>query len=189
VGLELTIQNFKKGNLSMIWITVGLVNDHRLSASVSHQITAKSRILSLSPNKILRTFTENIFRKRNPRKSLDSYRVTPFTTETCMNVVIQPRGNLDLKAAAMLQQNIARLAWEKYNRWFIDLGEVTTVSHSGLMALITANKLANKTGRRLSLCNLKSTVMYLLEITELDHKLDILSQEETPSEVVEKIVF
>ena len=106
-----------------------------------------------------------------------------------MNVVLQPQGNLDLKAAAMLQQNIARLAWEKYNRWFIDLGEVTTVSHSGLMALITANQLAQKTGRRLSLCNLKGSVMYLLEITELDRLLDILSDDDEPMEVVDKIVF
>lgn len=106
-----------------------------------------------------------------------------------MNVVLQPQGNLDLKASAMLQQNIARLAWEKYNRWFIDLGEVTTVSHSGLMALITANQLAQKTGRRLSLCNLKGTVMYLLEITELDGLLDILSEDDEPMEIVDKIVF
>ncbi len=106
-----------------------------------------------------------------------------------MNVVIQPQGNLDLKAAAMLQQRIAHLAWEKYNRWFIDLGEVSTVSHSGLMALVTAHQLAKKTGRRLSLCNLKRPVMYLLEITELDRRLDILSEDEELMGVMDKIVF
>lgn len=125
----------------------------------------------------------------NPSTHADSQDTHRSTEEICMNVVLQPQGNLDLKAAAMLQQNIARLAWEKYNRWFIDLGEVTTVSHSGLMALITANQLAKKTGRRLSLCNLKGSVMYLLEITELDRLLDILSDDDEPMEIVDKIVF
>lgn len=106
-----------------------------------------------------------------------------------MNVVLQPQGNLDLKAAAMLQQNVARLAWEKYNAWFIDLAEVNSVSHAGLMALVAAHNLARQTGHHLSLCNLKGSVRYVLEITELDRLLEIISDDEEPIGVNQKIML
>ncbi|MEB3826168.1 STAS domain-containing protein [Phormidium sp. CCY1219] len=106
-----------------------------------------------------------------------------------MNVVLQPQGNLDVKVAAMLQQKVARLAWEKHKRWFIDLSEVNSADHSGLMSLVAAHRLALKTGRRLSLCNMKMSLVYLFEITELDRVLDILPHNEEAPDLGEKIIF
>lgn len=106
-----------------------------------------------------------------------------------MNVVLQPQGNLDLKVAAMLQQKVARLAWDKYNRWLIDLAQVNSVGHSGLMALVAAHELARKSGHRLSLCNLRESVLYVLEITELDKMLEILHEDDETFLLAEKIVF
>lgn len=91
-----------------------------------------------------------------------------------MSIVIQPQEDLDLRAATALRVKLSKLAQTQHSRWLIDLSKVNTVGNVGLVTLVEADKFAKKTGRRLSLCNLRESVQYILAITELDRQFDIL---------------
>jgi anti-anti-sigma factor len=91
-----------------------------------------------------------------------------------MNVIVKPQGNLDVKVSAMLQQKIAALVAENYNHYFIDLAGVKSLGHCGVSTLLAVDRLVRKTGKRLSLCNLNTSVQYILEISDLACELDIV---------------
>lgn len=91
-----------------------------------------------------------------------------------MSIVIQPQDNLDVRAATALRVKLSKLAGTQHSRWLLDLSKVHSVGNVGLLTLVEADKFARKTGRRLSLCNLRESVQYILAITELDRQLDIL---------------
>ena len=105
-----------------------------------------------------------------------------------MNIVLQPQGNLDVKVAALLVQKMAALISENYTHYFIDLAQVKSLNHCGVNALFAAQKLARKTGKRLSLCNLNSTVHYILEISDLNGQFEILESNDDFLEIRTKIV-
>ena len=106
-----------------------------------------------------------------------------------MTVILQPQDNLDLKAAAALRLKLSGLAETQHDHWSIDLSKVDYVGNVGLVTLVEANKYARKIGRRLSLCNLRESVQYILAITELDRKFDIVDSGDRPIERVETIVL
>lgn len=105
-----------------------------------------------------------------------------------MKIILQPQGNLDVKVSALLQQKVAALE-ENYNHCFIDLGLVNTLGHSGVSALFAANQLARKTGKRLSLCNLNESVLYILQISDLESQLEILEADEDVLKLATKIIL
>jgi anti-sigma B factor antagonist len=93
-----------------------------------------------------------------------------------MSIILQPQDDLDLKAAAALRVKLSNLAKAKHDRWLIDLAKVNSVGNVGLVTLVEAHRLAKKTGRRLSLYNLRESVQYIFAITELDKQLEILDR-------------
>lgn len=104
-----------------------------------------------------------------------------------MNVILQPQGNLDLKVSALLQQKIATLVGDNYSHYLIDLAQVKSLTHCGVTALFAADRLARKMGKRLSLCNLNSSVQYILEISDLAGELEILDSDNDPLTVATTI--
>jgi anti-sigma B factor antagonist len=104
-----------------------------------------------------------------------------------MSIVIQPQEDLNLKAATALRVKLSKLADTQHHRWLIDLSKVNTVGNVGLVTLVEADKFARKTGRRLSLCNLRESVQYIFAITELDRQLDIIDGYDEVSADAEKI--
>lgn len=104
-----------------------------------------------------------------------------------MSIVIQPQGDLGLKAATALRVKLSKLVDTQHSRWLIDLSKVNAVGNVGLVTLVEADKFARKTGRRLSLCNLRESVQYILAITELDRQLEILDRYGEVDAEMEKI--
>ncbi|MGB3236712.1 MAG: STAS domain-containing protein [Geitlerinemataceae cyanobacterium] len=104
-----------------------------------------------------------------------------------MSIVIQPQENLDQRAATALRVKLSKLAQTQHSRWLIDLSKVKAVGNVGLVTLVEADKFAKKTGRRLSLYNLRESVQYILAITELDRQLDILDRYEDVGVAAEKV--
>jgi anti-sigma B factor antagonist len=90
-----------------------------------------------------------------------------------MNIIVKPQGNLDVTVSALLQQKIAALVGENYTHYFIDLAGVKSLGHCGVSTLLMMGRLVRKTGKRLSLCNLNTSVLYILEISDLARELDI----------------
>ncbi len=104
-------------------------------------------------------------------------------------VILQPTHNLDLKLAAMMREKVSNLGRSPYQHWLIDLENVNAIGNAGLLTLLEAHKFALKTGRRLSLFNLRSSVAYLLQVTELDRRLVVGDPDASTIAMAARIVF
>ncbi len=56
----------------------------------------------------------------------------------------------------------------------VDMQHVEQMNSAGLMALVTAQKLAQKFNKQLSFCSLSHPVRMVLELTQLDRVLQIV---------------
>jgi len=89
--------------------------------------------------------------------------------------VIQPAGSLN--AATVMQfhhQLNDGLASVHHPHLLVDMQCVEQIDKAGLMALITAFKLAKKFDKQLSFCSLSYSVRMILELTQLDRVLVIV---------------
>ena len=94
-----------------------------------------------------------------------------------MAIVLRPKGNLDLVGSATLQQKlerVANLASANQKLWVIDLGEVSSINHFGLTALVNARRTASEKSCRLFLRNIQPSIQLMLEIAHLKDYFDIL---------------
>ncbi|MDB9315933.1 STAS domain-containing protein [Spirulina sp. CS-785/01] len=94
-----------------------------------------------------------------------------------MNIVLRPQRDLDIRGASLLQQKVLNLLPpSEPSAWVIDLVQVNSVNHFGLTALMGIRRAAKKHSCLLYLLNVKPTVRYMLEITELDRQFTILER-------------
>ena len=89
--------------------------------------------------------------------------------------VIQPKGYLNADAALQLHHHLnIGVSSEQHSRLLIDMQQVEQLDSAGLMALISAFKLAKKFNKHLSLCSVSYSVRMILELTQLDQVLEIV---------------
>ena len=62
---------------------------------------------------------------------------------------------------------------EEYSGLLVDFQQVKFVDSSGLMALVSAFKLAQSLDRRFSICSVGPAVKMILELSQLDKVLEI----------------
>jgi len=89
--------------------------------------------------------------------------------------VIQPEECLNADTALQFYHhlNIA-VSSNHYSQLLIDMQQVKQIDSAGLMALISAFKLAKKFNKQLSLCSVSFPVRMILELTQLDKVLEIV---------------
>ena len=72
---------------------------------------------------------------------------------------------------AMLTQAIQE---SDYSGYLVDMKQVEFLDNAGLMALISAFRLAKGLGKQLSLCSLTPTVQIVFDLTRLDSVFNLL---------------
>jgi anti-sigma B factor antagonist len=82
---------------------------------------------------------------------------------------------LDLKNAVSSQENQALL---------VDMREVEFIDSAGIMALVSAYRLAQNMGRRMIICSLTPAVKMVFELTQLDRVMEIFDNHDTLQEAI-----
>jgi anti-sigma B factor antagonist len=93
--------------------------------------------------------------------------------------VISPQGCLSAKNALEVETNLTKaLAQDGVSILLVNLEYVESLDSAGLMALVSALKLAQKLGRRLSLCSLSPSLKIIFELTQVDRIFEIYEGKE-----------
>ncbi len=88
--------------------------------------------------------------------------------------VISPQGNLNAANALEFERDLTTaLAQNGASNLLVDLQQVESLDSAGLMALLSALKLAQSLGRRFSLCCVSPSMRIIFELTQLDRVFEI----------------
>lgn len=87
---------------------------------------------------------------------------------------ISPQGCLNATNALEFETNLTKaLAQDGISFLLVDLEYVESLDSAGLMALVSALKLAHKLERRFSLCSVSPSLKIIFEMTQLDRVFEI----------------
>ncbi len=88
--------------------------------------------------------------------------------------VVSPQGSLNANNALEFERNLTQaLTQNAKSILLVDLKAIESIDSSGLMALVSALKLAQDLGRRLVLGAVSPSVKIILEVTQLDKVFEI----------------
>lgn len=93
-------------------------------------------------------------------------------------VLFKPVERIDLQSGIALNEKMNEVTPEPNQLWVIDLEEVNFMDSSGLVPLVNGLKTARQNGCRLVLCNVKTPVRLVLELTQLDSVFEIFNSYE-----------
>nr|MDZ8061865.1 anti-sigma factor antagonist [Nostoc sp. EkiNYC01] len=102
--------------------------------------------------------------------------------QTALNVkriiIVQPSGRLDASNALEFERElITSISSDLSSGLLVDMSQVENIDSAGLMALLSAFKLARSVGKQLSLISVPSSVMVILELTQLHRVFEILESD------------
>ena len=83
-------------------------------------------------------------------------------------------GELDIASTGGLEQQLAAIEVDSPGTLVLDLRRVEFIDSTGLRALIAADQRARSDGRRLALVRGPDAVARLLNVTQLDQRLEIV---------------
>jgi anti-sigma B factor antagonist len=88
--------------------------------------------------------------------------------------IICPQGSLNAVNAMEFQQELIAALQDPGNKALIvNLERVEYLDSAGLMALVSALRLAQKLGRCMSLCSVSPAIRIVFELTQLDRVFEI----------------
>ena len=96
------------------------------------------------------------------------------TSVTGATAVIALSGELDLAAAGLLEQELARPEADAAQAVVIDLRDVEFMDSSGLRVLAVAGRRAQERGRRFALVPGAAQVMRVFDITRMRERLEFV---------------
>ena len=101
------------------------------------------------------------------------------TTRNGTVAVIAPTGELDLSGAALLEDELERLASEpELSTVVLDLRQLEFMDSSGLRLVVLADMRAREAGRRFVLVKGAETVHRVFEITRMSERLEFVADVE-----------
>lgn len=104
---------------------------------------------------------------------MQSLLIRPQSTRP-KSFVIQPKGCLNADTALQFLHHLdAAILSNQHTQLLVDMQQVDSIDSAGLMALVSALKLAKKFNKQLSLCSVSYSVRMILELTQLDQVLKI----------------
>ncbi|HIK26922.1 MAG: STAS domain-containing protein [Oscillatoriaceae bacterium SKW80] len=107
------------------------------------------------------------------------------TKQSKQPIILQPQARLDSIGGKALQKQIADIAAEEHDVWVIDMTEVDFIDSSGLFALVSGLKLAREKKCRFAICNVKTPVKLIFEITQLDRVFEIFDSYDALTKTLE----
>ena len=88
--------------------------------------------------------------------------------------VFHAKGYVNAANAGGFQRELAAsVAAPDVSILLVDMGQVEYIDSAGLMTLVSALKLANRLGRRFSICSVSPAVRMIFELTQLDRVFEI----------------
>ncbi|BAY26231.1 anti-sigma-factor antagonist [Calothrix sp. NIES-2100] len=88
--------------------------------------------------------------------------------------VIRPQGCLNASNALEFERDLTTaLTQDDTSILVVDLAEVESLDSAGLMALVSALKLAGSLGRSLRLSSVSAAIRIIFELTQLDQVFEI----------------
>lgn len=98
------------------------------------------------------------------------------TTRNGTIAVIAPTGELDLSGAAVLEDELDRLAAEpELSTVVLDLRQLEFMDSSGLRLIVLADMRTREAGRRFALIRGPETVHRVFEITRMSERLEFVA--------------
>lgn len=95
-------------------------------------------------------------------------------------LVIRPPSSLDaITAMEFIQELTTVISQDNCSTLLINLERVEFLDSTGLMALLSGLKLAEKMQRRLNLCSVSPAVKMIFELTQLDKVFEIFESQST----------
>lgn len=102
--------------------------------------------------------------------------------------VFQPVGHITSSNAAKLQQELAEaISSASSTGLLVDMSKVESLDSTGLLALVSALRLAQKLNKRLSLVSLAPSIRLIFELTQLDKVFEILESDSLWKENIVKV--
>ncbi|GAB1543047.1 hypothetical protein NUACC21_57210 [Scytonema sp. NUACC21] len=92
--------------------------------------------------------------------------------------VIRPDGSLNSANALEFERQLTTaLTQYECSVLLLDLEKVESMDSAGVLALVSALKLAQRLGRRLSLCSVPPAIKIIFELTQLDSLFEIFESQ------------
>ncbi|WP_193197858.1 STAS domain-containing protein [Nostoc sp. MG11] len=92
--------------------------------------------------------------------------------------VIRPQGCLNAANALEFERDLTTaLAQDNMSILVVDLAAVESLDSAGLMALVSALKLAGSLGKSFRLCSVSPAIKIIFEMTQLDRVFEIWKSE------------
>jgi anti-sigma B factor antagonist len=132
----------------------------------SSDLPSQQRILPVIVRYISQPFRQLIATQR--LKSMLSLLVRPE------NAVICPQGHVNAANASILQERLSTAVLSETNvTLLVDMSQVESLDSAGLMAFVSAMTLAQRLGKRFSLCAIPPAIRIIFELTQLDRVFEI----------------
>ncbi|MEM8779569.1 MAG: STAS domain-containing protein [Cyanobacteria bacterium P01_G01_bin.49] len=88
--------------------------------------------------------------------------------------ILEPSGYITAANVAQFQQTLTEfIANNAHTTYLVDMYQVEFIDSAGLMALVSAFRLAQRLGKRFSVCSLAPSVRIIFELTQLDRAFEI----------------
>ena len=92
--------------------------------------------------------------------------------------VVRPQGNLNAANALEFERDLTTALAQNDNAVvLVNLEKLESLDSAGLMALVSALKVSQGLGKRLSLCCLPASIKIIFELTQLDEAFEIFETE------------
>ncbi|MDJ0578873.1 STAS domain-containing protein [Crocosphaera sp.] len=94
--------------------------------------------------------------------------------------VFEPSGYLTAANVDSFQQELTNFVTQNsYREFLVDMRQVEFIDSAGLMAIVSAFRLAQRLNKKLSVCCLSPSVRIIFELTQLDRALEIYESRQT----------
>ncbi len=88
--------------------------------------------------------------------------------------VFEPNGYVTAANVDSFQEKLTNFVTHNpYRDFLVDMHQVEFIDSAGLMAIVSAFRLAQRLNKKLSVCSLSPSVRIIFELTQLDRALEI----------------
>jgi anti-sigma B factor antagonist len=93
--------------------------------------------------------------------------------------LFEPSGYITAANVSKFQEQLTEIVSESgCSMFLVDMSQVEFLDSAGLMALVTAFRLAGSLGKSFNICAIPPSVKIIFELTQLDRALSIFSSRE-----------
>jgi anti-anti-sigma factor len=95
-------------------------------------------------------------------------------------ITIQPQGHVNASNAPEFQRQLTTaISSTQDSIVLVDMAQVESLDSAGLMALVSALRMAHNLNRRFSLCSVSPSLRIIFELTQLDKVFEIFENKTT----------